>query len=168
MKAVRLIIVIALALIGCRAFSQTKEDLAGKWMHEEIDNSDGDLMAGKDYLDFKADGTCINSGEMYMEMSMDAESRFHAQFTYEAKGTWTLESGVISFKFDPKSITIVQGEGNNLPGILKAMLFNPLMNEMKKEIKKHSPCQIVSFSPSEMVLKATDDKEATEDKYVRQ
>lgn len=167
MKVKHIVLTVVLAVFCFQAFSQTKEDLIGLWLHTEIDNSDGDLCVVKDCLEYQADGTCLCHGEVHMELDWD-ESLYHADFTYSAKGTWNLESNIITYKFDPKSIKIVQAQNIYMPGLLKGVLFNPMMAEVKKELRKHSPHRIMSYTPEQLNLLETDDEDAIIDTYFRQ
>lgn len=166
-RTLRLLAVLAATLFCCCAFSQTREDLAGTWRHTEVEEDDGDVCTLDEYMVFNLDGTCVDRGEANLEMTFD-DVKFHASFSYSANGTWRLDSDVITYSFDPRSITIVNAEENNMPGILKALLVNPMKNEIKKEIKKHAPSRILSFSAESMVLKDIEGKDATEDLYTRQ
>lgn len=165
----RIILTILAALVSFAAFSQTREDLTGTWLYTEIDDSDGDLCMLKQYMDYNLDGTCSCRGNIYMEMSLDDDgTRFKAGFSFSAKGTWKLEDDIITYKFSPETITVVNDDEINMPGLLKALFFNPAKNEMKKELKKFPPARIISYNGKEMVVKDTVGRDATEDLFVRQ
>lgn len=161
----RTFLIFLFAIISCCIYAQTTADLVGSWLYTYTDNSDGDIMTIKEYLELKEDGSCSKHGQVYMEMVMDETSKFHAQFSYSAKGTWDLQGDVITYNMDPKSISVTNANENNMPGILKTMFFNPVKSEFKKELKKPSPSRVISFSSKELVLKDTRDKDATDDHY---
>lgn len=164
----RTLLSVLAGIICITTFAQTPKDIAGNWFATQTEVDDGDTFTVNDYLEFNEDGTVTNHGDVNMEINFDAETQFHASFTYSAKGTWSLDNGIISFKYNPKSISLVMSNENNMPGIIKMMVINPMKSEFVKEMKKRSPARVVSYSPTELVLLDTEGKENTEDVYKKQ
>ena len=75
-----------------------------------------------------------------------------ATVTGKVSGTVAREGEILVFTPAKKPKPEVTVETDNLPGILKALVVNPLKNEMAKDLKEPDRSRIVSISAQEMVL----------------
>lgn len=142
------------------------EDLTGSWTTSSSEKDDDMELTATGTLTFKEDGSFTENGYCLVTFILDAETSFTCDFVYSASGTASVVDGVLTLAHNPSSATIKEGK-KEMPGLIKAIVMNPLKTEMKRTLKKPAHDRIVSFDNSEMTLLCLDDKDAEKETYHR-
>lgn len=163
-------IALSLAILAMAASSPllawTPKELSGKWMSKDYDKDDDIELDGKTFLTIKEDGTFTEEGYCKLKLFLDKDNCFQCDFKYTTLGTYVLDGDKITFTNDPKQSTLVEGN-NKMPGIMKALLYKPLVNEMKKSFKKPHSHIIKDLTSESFKMAEPKEKDATPDLYTK-
>lgn len=162
----RLFLVLLMCLAAFAAGAQTVSDLTGSWTSHDSDTDEDMEMTADETLTFRKDGSFTQSGYCYAKMRLDEETQFECDFEYSAEGKFTLNADVITYTFTPKSIVIKEGKVE-MPNMMKALLFKPLVSEIKKTLKGTRSDRIMSFDGKTLMLLDLKEKDATPDTFTR-
>lgn len=155
----RILLTLAGLLMAALTFAQS---LDGTWtatmsMDEKKDTADVSMtmsVTGYDTMVISGSScTTIEKAVVTISAIKDGQQvKMGATVTGKASGTIDREGDVLVFTPAKKPKPEVSVETENLPGILKALLINPLKSEMAKDMKEPDRSRIISLSAQEMVL----------------
>ena len=156
----RFLLILAGLFIAVLAMAQ---NLDGTWtgtmsMDEQRDTEDVNMnMSVTGYETMVINGSACNViQKAVFTITASKEGRsgsMGATVTGKTSGTITVEGDILVFTPDKKARPEVTVETtDNLPGLLKTLVVNPLKNEMTKDLKESDRSRIVSVTAQEMIL----------------
>ena len=155
----RFLLTITGLLVAAFAIAQ---NLDGTWMasmsmDEKKDSADVSMkFSVKAYDTITISGQSCTTTEKAV-ITIDAASNrenmtMRATITAKVSGTIVRDGDVLTFTPAKKAKPEVTVDVENVPGILKSLLVNPIKNEMVKELKEPDQSRIISLTADEMVL----------------
>ena len=155
----RLLLTLAGLLLASIAFAQS---LNGTWvatqaMDQQKDSANVSMkVALEDYITFTIEGLSCTSMEKVILVINASDDKndlnMGATITVNAPGTLVRDGDILTITPAKKPKPEVKVEVQNIPGIMKALLVNPIKKEIEKSLKEPSKYRIISLTDSEMVL----------------
>ena len=155
----RFLLTLAGLLVAAVAFAQS---LNGTWtanraIDEQKDSANVSMKVTlEDYIAFTIEGLSCTSMEkviMVIKASDDKNSLdMGATITVNAPGTIVRDGDILTVTPAKKPKPEVKVEVQNIPGVLKALLVNPIKKEVEQSLKEPSTYKIISLTANEMVL----------------
>jgi hypothetical protein len=155
----RILLTLASLFVAALTFAQS---LDGVWtakisMDEKKDTADVSMamsVTGYDTMEISG-SSCTTKQQAILTITgaRDGETvKMGATINGKVSGTIAREGDVLVFTPAKSPKPEVTVETENIPGVLKALLVNPLKSEMAKDLKEPGRTRIISLSAQEMVL----------------
>lgn len=155
----RFLLTLAGLFVAVLSFAQSMD---GTWIatisfDEKQDTADVNLtmsLTGYDTLVISG-SSCTTSQKAILTLAATKEAetvQMGATITGKISGTIAREGDILVFTPSKKAKPEVTVETENLPGLIKALLVNPLKKEMTKDLKDPDRSRIISVTAQEMVL----------------
>ena len=156
----RLMLLLLAVLLMMPAMAQS---LPGTWVTTETMDEDSDGFVTKalvtDQLVMSADNSFRESGDMKMTIGKD-DLLFSFTIVFSGGGTWKRDGETLSIQYNSK-LAKAELTDCDLPAVLKLMIANAAVKEVKKGLSSKKPdiYQIQSLTDTQLVLL---DPESTE------
>lgn len=141
----------AVLLTGAFAFSQSLE---GRWTGTQFETSGN----GEDILSMTAVYTYTftgNSYNLYLDTTVDMGITDVPPFQVlvTVTGTWTREGDVLTFVPTKKPKPQVELRADGMPGILRAVIANPIKKDLVKELLDPESYEVLILTDTALSLK---------------
>ena len=155
----RILLTLTGFLVAALTFAQS---LDGTWtatetLDEKKDTADVSMkisLTGYDIMVISG-SSCTKTEKAVMTISATKDGqdvKMGATVTGTVAGTIAREGDVLVFTPAKKAKPEVTVETQDLPGVLKVLLINPIKSELAKDLKEPDSSRIISVTAQEMVL----------------
>lgn len=154
--------------------------LVGTWVNRQDRNDKNGKGEAFDSYTFNADGSFSQYGYLIMDMT-ESDTPAHINISFQGAGKYGVEGGNINFDFNPSdgmakldrydvNITddsLTPGQAGTAKTVLKWVLINPLVKEMRKSMKQDQIYHIDYIDASTLRITNTKDEESTSETYTK-
>lgn len=153
--------------------------LAGTWVNHQHTNEKNGKGEAYDRYTFFPDGTFAQYGYMKMDMT-ESDSPAYIEISFKGAGKYGVTNGNINFDFNPSDGTanldkfdisadksLTPGQAATARTVMKMILINPMMKEMRKSMKQDQIYHIDYIDASTLKMTNTKAEEPKSETYLK-